>query len=54
MRPASTFFYNSTVKLPYNPNAGDHHYTLSSKERDYLVSVGWNYEGIGWYGISAQ
>ena len=33
----------------YNPNAGDHHYTTSASERDALVSVGWNYEGIGWY-----
>ena len=33
----------------YNPNAGDHHYTLSGYEKDYLVSVGWKYEGIAWY-----
>ena len=26
-----------------------HHYTLSVGERDYLVRVGWNDEGIGWY-----
>lgn len=40
----------------YNPNAkgeteaGAHHYTKEASERDYLVSVGWNDEGIGWYG----
>lgn len=33
----------------YNSNAGDHHYTLNSYERDMLVSKGWRYEGIGWY-----
>ena len=31
----------------YNPNAGDHHYTMSVAERDFLVSVGWNDEGVG-------
>ena len=33
----------------YNPNAGDHHYTMSAAEKDMLVAVGWNFEGIGWY-----
>lgn len=33
----------------YNPNVGDHHYTLNASERDMLVNVGWQYEGIGWY-----
>ncbi|WP_341539779.1 hypothetical protein [Streptococcus suis] len=36
----------------YNPNAlgaGSHHYTTSKGEADYLDSIGWNYEGIGWY-----
>ena len=32
-------------------NSGSHHYTMSSKERDNLVSVGWKYEGIAWHGI---
>lgn len=32
----------------YNPNSGDHHYTLSKVERDYLVRIGWRYEGVGW------
>lgn len=37
----------------YNPNAqsGAHHYTMSEEERDNLVSVGWKYEGIGWFGL---
>ena len=35
-----------------NPNAdcGSHHYTSSEEERDTLVSLGWNWEGIGWFG----
>ena len=32
----------------YNPNSGEHFYTASAGEKDHLVSVGWNYEGIGW------
>ena len=31
----------------YDPNSGEHFYTGSEEERDYLVSVGWNYEGVG-------
>lgn len=33
----------------YNPNAGDHHYTMDAKEKDGLIRAGWTYEGIGWY-----
>lgn len=33
----------------YNPNSGEHFYTMSQNERNVLDSVGWNYEGIGWY-----
>ena len=32
----------------YNPNSGEHFYTKNSNEKDYLYSVGWNYEGIAW------
>ena len=38
----------------YNPNAGEHHYTMSAEERDNLVSLGWNDENIGWYSDDAQ
>ena len=40
----------------YNPNAtgafeaGAHFYTMKEDERDILDALGWNYEGIGWYG----
>lgn len=32
----------------YNPNSGEHFYTLSTAERDMLTSVGWVFEGVGW------
>ena len=32
----------------YNPATGEHHYTGSAEERDTLVSLGWNYEGVAW------
>ena len=36
----------------YNPNAatGSHNYTANKKENDALVKMGWQEEGIGWYG----
>ena len=38
----------------YNPNSGEHFYTASTGERDGLVRLGWNDEGIGWYSDDAQ
>lgn len=32
----------------YNPYSGEHFYTASAGERDYLASLGWHYEGVGW------
>lgn len=32
----------------YNPNSGEHFYTADGGERDALVSVGWDYEGVAW------
>ena len=32
----------------YNKNSGEHFYTGSVEERDMLISVGWDYEGIAW------
>lgn len=42
-----------------NPNAetnnsGSHNYTTSRGEHDSLVSIGWNDEGIGWYGVDTS
>ncbi|MCH4013905.1 MAG: hypothetical protein LKE64_06220 [Solobacterium sp.] len=32
----------------YNKNSGEHFYTGDVNEKDYLASIGWKYEGIGW------
>lgn len=32
----------------YNPNSGEHVYTLNSYERDNLKNHGWRYEGVSW------
>lgn len=37
-----------TMHRLYNPNSGEHFYTASDRERDYLASIGWNSEGDGW------
>lgn len=41
---------NVDPSAPFN-NSGSHNYTTSEAERDYLVSIGWRYEGVGWYGM---
>ncbi|WP_159721332.1 FIVAR domain-containing protein [Enterococcus sp. CSURQ0835] len=33
----------------YNPNSGEHFYTLAVTEKNNLVTAGWTAEGIGWY-----
>lgn len=33
----------------YNPNSGEHFYTANLTEKNHLASIGWRYEGIGWY-----
>ena len=30
----------------YNPNSGEHFYTGSNREKNFLVSQGWQYEGV--------
>ena len=32
----------------YNPYSGEHFYTASAYERDVLVGLGWQDEGVGW------
>ncbi|MDO4623528.1 MAG: hypothetical protein Q4B22_11315 [Eubacteriales bacterium] len=32
----------------YNPGSGEHFYTASAGEKEYLVKAGWKYEGVGW------
>ncbi len=31
--------------------ANYHNYTTSLSENNWLVSIGWQAEGIGWYGV---
>lgn len=33
----------------YNPNNGLHHYTTNVNEKNALVSLGWNDEGVAFY-----
>ncbi|MDE5757593.1 MAG: hypothetical protein K2H85_03160, partial [Allobaculum sp.] len=47
--PTSPVEAGEAVFRLYNANAGDHHYTKDSKEKDVLVRAGWSYEGVGWY-----
>ena len=35
-------------------NSGSHNYTISKSENDYLASIGWRAEGIGWYAVSSE
>lgn len=44
----NTYTGTENMYRMYNPNSGEHFYTVSEAERDHLVSVGWNYEGIAW------
>lgn len=41
---------NVQPNAPTN-NSGSHHYTTSLHESDALASIGWQKEGIGWYGM---
>ena len=33
----------------YNPYSGDHLFTQNVAEKDYLITLGWKYEGVAWY-----
>ncbi|MBV7390280.1 5'-nucleotidase C-terminal domain-containing protein [Enterococcus alishanensis] len=39
---------NQDVYRVYNPNSGEHFYTLSEGEKNGLVQAGWTDEGTGW------
>ena len=41
--------YSIEMHRLYNPNSGEHFYTGSIEEKDFLVKAGWRYEGIAWY-----
>jgi hypothetical protein len=36
----------------YNPNSGQHLFTVNANERNNLVQLGWHDEGVGWYATS--
>lgn len=38
----------------YNPNeyANNHNYTTDKAEHDHLIGLGWNDEGLAWYGVA--
>ncbi|MBF0579668.1 hypothetical protein IM774_07745 [Erysipelotrichaceae bacterium RD49] len=38
----------SVLNRVYNPNSGEHFYTADIEEKDALVNLGWQDEGIGW------
>ena len=38
----------SVLNRLYNPNSGEHFYTKDIDEKDALVKLGWQDEGIGW------
>lgn len=45
--------YSEVYRL-YNSNSGEHFYTFSTTERDYLSEKGWTYEGIAWNAPSSS
>lgn len=42
---------NVPVYRVYNANNSDHLYTTDYHEKSYLISIGWQDEGIGWYAL---
>ena len=40
---------NYAIFRLYNPYSGEHLYTASTDEVDFLVKYGWRDEGVGWY-----
>ncbi len=38
----------------YNPNSGEHHYTVDETERNTLTQIGWIDEGIAFYSSLEQ
>ncbi len=46
--PVQNTVSSQTVYRLYNPNSGEHFYTLDWNEATYLDQIGWNYEGVAW------
>ena len=38
----------------YNPNDGNHHWTMDANEYNFLNSIGWNDEGIAAYVFASE
>ncbi len=60
--PASigiAFFSINVVKADtnsyrlYNPNSGEHFWTISANEKQSLVNAGWKYESVAWCSVSS-
>ena len=49
---AHTYAAPAPMYRLYNRWTYEHFYCASEEERDKLVSVGWTYEGVGWYAPS--
>ena len=49
MRSVSADDSQAVYRL-YNPNTGEHFYTVNEAEYENLQNVGWKDEGVGWYG----
>ncbi|WP_417118303.1 L,D-transpeptidase family protein [Olsenella phocaeensis] len=45
--PAHAASYNNVYRM-YNPNSGEHFYTVQLPEAKHLLQVGWRWEGVGW------
>ena len=45
---ATTVSADAPLLRVYNPNSGEHHYTIDVNERNHLVKVGWRNEGTAW------
>lgn len=45
---------NPFIYRLYNPNSGEHFYTDSMQERNFLRAAGWSAEGLGWNGLTAE
>jgi len=44
----------TAVYRVYNPNSGEHLYTIDEEERETLIGLGWDDEEIGWYAPTAS
>ncbi len=53
-KPAPEPSPSTTMYRLYNSNSGEHFYTGNMTEVNYLQSIGWKYEGIGWTAPSSS